>query len=354
MVHRIAIVGAGIGREHLAAYRALPERFDVSILCDQDADRAASILDGDSSIAIETDLATVLSDPTIDIVDICLPPHLHLSGCLDALKAGKHVVCEKPLVSSLKDAAELTAAVAASGKTLTPVFQYRYGPGLAKLRALMAADLCGKPLVASIDTHWDRDADYYDNPWRGTWKGEQGGAVLGHAIHNHDLLCSVFGPVQKLSAFTTTRVNPIETEDCASISFSMVSGAVASSSITLGAADNTTRFQFCFDRLTVTSGLNPYAPANDEWTFQARGAADQSLVDKCVADVVDVPIGYIGLFTELSKKLRGESNDVVKLDDGIRSLELVSAIYCANETSTVVELPLGTTHPYYSGWLPTA
>jgi len=326
MVHRIAIVGAGIGREHLAAYRALPERFDVSILCDQDADRAASILDGDSSIAIETDLATVLSDPTIDIVDICLPPHLHLSGCLDALKAGKHVVCEKPLVSSLKDAAELTAAVAASGKTLTPVFQYRYGPGLAKLRALMAADLCGKPLVASIDTHWDRDADYYDNPWRGTWKG----------------------------AFTTTRVNPIETEDCASISFSMVSGAVASSSITLGAADNTTRFQFCFDRLTVTSGLNPYAPANDEWTFQARGAADQSLVDKCVADVVDVPIGYIGLFTELSKKLRGESNDVVKLDDGIRSLELVSAIYCANETSTVVELPLGTTHPYYSGWLPTA
>lgn len=350
--YQVGIVGAGIGREHLDAYRVLPTRFAVATLCDTDAERAKSVIGAGSETTVCTSIESVLSDENIDIVDVCLPPHLHKPFCLDALAAGKHVVCEKPLVASLQDADELQAAIQASGKTLTPVFQYRYGPGLAQLRALLSADLCGKPLVANVETHWHRDADYYDNPWRGTWKGEQGGAVLGHAIHNHDLLCSVFGPVQKLSAFTTTRVNSIETEDCASISFVMENGAIASSSITLGAADDTTRLRFCFDRLTATSGKSPYAPADDVWSFQARGDVVQSAIDRCVADVVNAPVGYIGLFTELALMLDGEPNDAVSFHDGRRSLELVTAIYHANDEGVVVELPLRPSHPRYQSWLP--
>ena len=350
--YQVAIVGAGIGREHLEAYQALPTRFRVATLCDTDAGRAKEVIGNSSGTAISTSFESVLNDENIDIVDVCLPPHLHKAFSLDALAAGKHVVCEKPLVASLKDADELRVAIDSSERTLTPVFQYRYGPGLAQLRALMKADLCGKPLVANIETHWHRDADYYNNPWRGTWKGEQGGAVLGHAIHNHDLLCSVFGPVQKLSAFTTTRVNSIETEDCASISLVMENGAMASSSITLGAADDTTRLRFCFDRLTATSGKSPYAPADDVWSFQARGEASQADVDDCLAHVVDAPVGYIGLFTELALLLDGKPNDVVSFDDGRRSLELVTAIYHANEKGEVVEMPIGPSHPRYQSWLP--
>jgi len=350
--YQVAIIGAGIGREHLDAYRELPNRFSVATLCDTDAERAKAVIGAGSETSVSTNIEAVLGDKNIDIVDVCLPPHLHKAVCLDALAAGKHVVCEKPMVASLQDADELKAAILVSGKTLTPVFQYRFGPGLAQLRALMKADLCGKPLVANIETHWHRDADYYDNPWRGTWKGEQGGAVLGHAIHNHDLLCSVFGPVQKLSAFTATRVNAIETEDCASISFVMVNGAVASSSITLGAADDTTRLRFCFDELTATSGTSPYAPADDVWNFQARGNAKQSAIDECVAGVVDAPVGYIGLFTELAQMLDGEPNDAVSFEDGRRSLELVTAVYHANDTGLVVEMPMGQAHPRYQSWLP--
>ena len=106
-----------------------------------------------------------------------------------ALAAGKHVVCEKPLVSSLRDADALIAAATSAGRILTPVFQYRYGPQVAKLRALVDAGFAGKPLVASIETHWRRDADYYDNPWRGTWKGEQGGAVW--AMRSTTMICYV-------------------------------------------------------------------------------------------------------------------------------------------------------------------
>lgn len=350
--YHVAIIGAGIGREHLDAYRALPTRFTVATLCDTDGARAQTVIGEGSETTVSTHIESVLHDETIDIVDVCLPPHLHKPFCLDALAAGKHVVCEKPLVASLHDADELQAAIKASGKTLTPVFQYRYGPGLAQLRALIKADLCGKPLIANVETHWHRDADYYDNPWRGTWKGEQGGAVLGHAIHNHDLLCSVFGPVQQLSAFATTRVNPIETEDCASISFLMQNGSIASSSITLGAADDTTRIRFCFDRLTATSGTSPYAPADDVWSFQARGNASQTAIDECIAAVTDAPVGYIGLFSELALMLDGEPNDVVSFEDGRRSLELVTAIYHSNDEGAFVEMPIGPSHPRYRSWLP--
>ncbi|MEL6598638.1 MAG: Gfo/Idh/MocA family oxidoreductase [Pseudomonadota bacterium] len=69
-VHVVAIVGAGIGAEHLAAYRTLPERFRVKTLCDLDAARAAPLLGEGTTYA--GDMAEVLADPEISIVDICL------------------------------------------------------------------------------------------------------------------------------------------------------------------------------------------------------------------------------------------------------------------------------------------
>jgi predicted dehydrogenase len=62
-------------------------------------------------------------------------------------------------------------------------------------------------VVASLETHWNRGPDYYAVPWRGTWAGEAGGAILGHAIHAHDLLCRYFGPVAQVQAQLATRVN---------------------------------------------------------------------------------------------------------------------------------------------------
>lgn len=347
---KVAIVGAGIGAKHLEGYLRLPERFAVKIFCDIDTDRAGKLVAELPEIRVESDFDAVLADPEIDIVDICLPPHLHFDMSMAALKAGKHVVCEKPLVSSLKDADLLAEQVQKSGKTLTPVFQYRYGPETAKMQALIDAGLTGKPYAASVETHWHRDENYYALPWRGTWKGERGGAVLGHAIHNHDLLCAVFGPVKRLSAMTTTRVNDIEVEDCAAISFEMESGAVATSSITLGAANDTTRMRFCFENLTAESGSAPYAPAEDGWTFTARGAASQAAIDACVAGVPDVHAGFAGFFEALANALDNKGGREVTLADGRRSLELVSAIYHAAREGVVVELPLEEGHALYESW----
>ncbi|MEM8749070.1 MAG: Gfo/Idh/MocA family oxidoreductase [Pseudomonadota bacterium] len=351
---RVAIVGAGIGAQHLDGYRRLPERYHVRTLCDVDLERARQVAGDDPAIALEADFDRVLSDDAIDLVDICLPPHLHFEMSMAALKAGKHVVCEKPLVPSLREADLLAEQAAASGRTITPVFQYRYGPATAQLRALMDAGLTGKPYVASIETHWSRGSDYYAVPWRGTWKGEQGGAVLGHAIHNHDLLCSIFGPVARVSAMVATRVNPIETEDCAALSFEMKNGALATSSITLGAAGDTTRLRFCFENLTAESGTAPYAPAEDQWTFTARNPDDQAAIDACTATVPAGHSGFAGFFDALADALDGKGGREVTLEDGRRSLELVSAIYKSAREVQLVGLPLDAHNAYYDGWLPSS
>lgn len=349
---RVAIIGAGIGREHLAGYRALPERFSVQTLCDLNRDRAAEVV-GTEPIRLESDFSAVLADPNIDLIDICLPPHLHFSAAMDALKAGKHVVCEKPLVTSLREVDLLIETSEQTGRMLFPVFQYRFGPAMAQLRALIDAGLTGRAYAASLETHWDRDAAYYAVPWRGTWEGENGGAVLGHAIHNHDLMTAILGPVARIAAATATRVNTIEVEDCAGIAFQMESGALVTSSITLGAADNTSRLRICFEGLTAESGTEPYAPAMDTWTFTARSPASQEKVDAVLATVGEVHAGFAGFFEALAQALDGETdNRAVTLQDGRRSIELVTAIYQASRLGHSVDLPLGPDNSLYLGWSP--
>ncbi len=351
MTINVAIIGAGIGAEHLAAYLTLPEHYSVKVVCDLNTARAQSIA-SPHGIAVEEDYAQVLVDESIDLVDICLPPHSHLETSVAAIRHGKHVICEKPLVSSVKEADELISVVSASNHKLFPVFQYRYGLATAQLTALITAGLSGKPYTASIETHWNRGADYYSVPWRGTFSGEQGGAVLCHAIHNHDLLCRFFGPVKRVNALTTTRVNDIETEDCAAINFEMQNGALASSSITLGAATDTTRLRFCFEKLTVQSGETPYAPATDQWTFQARNSQDQAAIDEIVRGVVVDHSGYAGYFKAVSDVLAGKPADDVTVSDGRQSIELVAAVYAAASQGRSVALPLSEQSPYYGSLHP--
>ncbi len=348
---RVAILGAGIGAEHLAAYRTRPDVFEVCLIVDQDAARADALRSGDSfQVAAEIDVA--MDDPEIDLIDICLPPHLHVPVTLRALEAGKDVICEKPLATSMADVDRIRNTAQATRRTVYPVFQYRWGPSLAQLRALREAGLTGAPQTASIETHWSRGADYYAVPWRGTWAGEQGGAVLGHAIHNHDLLTHVMGPVAALSAATTTRVNPIETEDCAAITFEMASGALATSSVTLGAAMDETRLRFVFEQLTVTSGSTPYAPGADPWTFTARDAARQSALDAVLAHTPAEPSGFEGFLIAVAQDRAGAPNAAVTLEDGAASIALVTAIYHAARTGTRVTLPIRSDHPLYEGWQP--
>lgn len=347
----MAVLGAGIGSAHVAGFLALPDRFVVHTICDHDTARAAPPAE-QAGCPVVADFDAVLSDPAVEIVDICLPPHLHLPVCLAALDAGKHVICEKPLTGSLAEADRIAERAAATGRQVFPVFQYRYGPGAAQLRALIEAGLAGKPLVGTLETHWNRQASYYDIDWRGTWAGEQGGAILGHAIHLHDWLTMALGPVESVFAEIDTRVNAIEVEDCAALAIRMASGALVTSSVTLGAADDTSRLRLCFEGFTAASGSLPYAPADGAWRFTARAPYDQAAIDRVLASMPRQPSGFAGFFQAVADALDGSPGREVTLRDGRRSLAFVTAVYASARSGRRETLPLAADHPLYASWRP--
>ena len=339
MIRNVAILGAGIGEKHLAAYVQLPERFTVSYICDLNSN-SAQVLASQVDAITSNSLDDVIADASVDIIDICLPPPLHVPVALKALAQGKNVILEKPIAGSLQDADRLADAEAKSPGKIFPVFQYRYGRSFDVMAALERAGFLSQPLVASLETHWNRTSDYYNNPWRGTWNHEFGGAILSHAIHAHDLLTQAFGPVAEVSAMLATRANPIETEDCAAIAFIMKNGATATSSITLGAADDTSRLRLIFDDMTVESTRLPYTPGEADWSFQARAPEQQSTVDRIVASVSCANEGFTGFCAAVADALDGVMGAEVTLSDGIASIELAAAIYQSDRSGQRISLPL--------------
>src|SRR6185312_2347209 len=139
------------------------------------------------------DFDTLFARDDIDIIDVSTPPDSHFELTRRAIETGKHVICEKPLFGSIADVDRMAEIVGKTDRKFMPIFQYRYGTGLQKLKMLIEQGLAGKPYLTTIETHWWRPAAYYEVPWRGKWATELGGGLLGHAIHAHDMLNYVHG-----------------------------------------------------------------------------------------------------------------------------------------------------------------
>jgi len=350
---RVGVVGGGIGRAHLAAYRALPDMFDVAAVCDIELARATSLAENYVVSHVTDSLDELCGMHEIEVIDICTPSHLHPAHTLQVLEAGKHAICEKPVAGSLAALDRLAGAEARSGRRVMPIFNYRFGAGVQKLRHLIAEGITGRPYLSTIEVAWRRRADYYAVPWRGHWETELGGSLTTHAIHFLDLLMYVVGPVRSVFARTTTLVNPIETEDCASVALEMVDGSLASIAVTLGSSVEISRQRYCFGNLVAESNLAPYDRNTSEpWQFAADTPELKSRMDAALATAALGPEGFVGQFARFGEALRSEADLPVTLADARRVVELLTAIYGSARTHASVDLPIGPEYPLYGGWLP--
>jgi predicted dehydrogenase len=349
---RIAVVGCGIGKEHAAAYGRLPDRFELLAICDLDTAKARELAAAYAVPRVVAELAELCRMDELDAIDICTPPHLHFDQIQQVLAAGKHAICEKPLVSSIQQVDELIAAEARAGRRVMPIFQYRFGHGLQKLKLLVDQGLAGQAYLATVDVSWRRRAAYYAVPWRGTWRTERGGALLGHAIHATDMLTYILGPIKSVFARTTTRVNPIEVEDCAAVTFELAEGALATLGVTLGSPAEITRHRFCFSGLSAESNTRPYTSSGDPWTFTGDTPESAAQIDAALAHFTPLPEGFEGQFYRLYDALRDDAELPVTLTDARRSLELITAMYASSRTGQAVELPRDPTHPGDTTWQP--
>jgi len=349
---RVGVVGCGIGQAHVHAYQSLSDRFEVVAVCDVDEARARKLATALGIPHVFTDLADLCRMDDLDVIDVCTPSYLHCSQVQQVLAAGKHAVCEKPVAGSLKEVDELIQAEDHSGRRVMPIFQYRFGHGVQRLKFLIEAGLAGRAYLSTVETAWRRRAGYYAIPWRGKWATELGGALVTLAIHAHDVLYYVLGQARSVFARAATMVNPIETEDCISASLEMADGSLASLSVTTGSAAEISRQRFCFSYLTAESNTLPYNSTTDPWIFIGDSPELAKQIEEALAHFVPLPEGFVGQFYRFHQALRQGTALPVTLTDARGSLELITAIYASAQMGHAVTLPIGRDHPKYASWQP--
>jgi predicted dehydrogenase len=356
---KVAVIGCGwVGGSQIErGFAELADRFEVIAACDTDPERLATFADRYGVARRETSLAAILAVPDVDVVSICTPPNLHCEQVLAALRADKHVICEKPFMASLAELDLVEAEEAKSRTRAMPIFQYRFGNGIAKVKHVIDSGLAGRAYVSAIETAWRRGPDYYKVAWRGKFATELGGVLLTQSIHMHDLLLYLLGPASAVAGFKTTRVNKVEVEDCAVGSLVMADGSLASLTATLGSALQITRLRLCFENVTFEKQCEGDAagrPGDEPWTVIPTTPEIGQRLEQAMSAVPSQKSGFARQFELFADALETGAAFPVTFADARRSLELVTALFHANETGKVVSLPLSPDHPKYRGWRPAA
>jgi predicted dehydrogenase len=175
---KIGVVGGQIGEQHLQGFLDLPEMFDIVAVCDIDEAKAVRLAQKYNVPQAITDLSSLCALKELDVIDLCTPSYLHYSQIQQALAAGKYVICEKPVAGSLREIDELIRAEARSGKRVMPIFQYRFGQGVQKLKYLIEKGLAGQAYLTTVETAWRRREAYYTESGTGSGKGLGGSIAL--------------------------------------------------------------------------------------------------------------------------------------------------------------------------------
>jgi predicted dehydrogenase len=234
-----------------------------------------------------------------------------------------------------------------SGCQVMPIFQYRFGHGLQKLKYLVDQKLAGEAFVFNVDVAWWRDSEYYRNPWRGKRATELGGALLSQAIHAVDMVLYILGPAKSVFGRTTTRVNQIEVEDCVAIALEMADGSLGTISVTLGSLAEISRHRFTFRNVTAESNIQPYANSREPWAFSFNPAGNEKQMKDAVDQLAPLPERYAGQFYRFYQALRNGKELPVTLGDARAALEVIAATYYSSEKNEPVNLPIGPGHPKY-------
>lgn len=218
----IGIIGLGLAvKPHALALRDLDQRVRVIGGYSPTPERRREF-ERTYGFPVVDSHAALLADPRVQAVLVLTPPRSHAELAIEAARAGKHVLLEKPIDVGFERAREVVAAVEAAGRKLAVVFQYRFRPGTATLRKLLAEGALGELLSVSASIRWWRSPEYYAQPGRGMLARDGGGVLLTQAIHTLDVMLHLAGPVQRVAAMCrTSPLRTIDTEDigCAALQF---------------------------------------------------------------------------------------------------------------------------------------
>lgn len=224
---KFGIIGSGmIARFHAEAIQAMSNGSLQGI--------AGRSLEKTKALAAEFDctayssVEALLADPEIEIVTVATVSGAHLDPVIAAAKAGKHIICEKPLEVSTERIDTMLDACAEHNLTCAGIFNRRFYPAIQAFKKAINCKRFGKITMVEASIKWYRDQAYYDSgAWRGTWELDGGGALMNQSIHTIDQLLYLCGPVKAVTAAMSCLIHEgIEVEDTAVATVEFESGAL--------------------------------------------------------------------------------------------------------------------------------
>ncbi len=261
-------------------------------------------------------LAAFLAHPKLDAVWIASPPDLHRVHAVAALRAGKHVLCEKPMAVNPADCKAMVKAATAASRELRIGFNNRAHPALQKLAKLVASGKLGEPLEANVQVYYP----YPSAPpaWRQNKKRSGGWAIGDIGTHLLDVLGWLMNsPPRAAQGHLTNRCWKLPTDDHAQVRVLYKNGAVGCITACTGAAGGNSRVEFYGTRgyFSLRGGLFG-APGELEIAFKGRDAT----VEKIAA--LDTYAAEIALF---GSQVRGRATTLASGEDGATNIALISA-----------------------------
>jgi UDP-N-acetyl-2-amino-2-deoxyglucuronate dehydrogenase len=283
----------------------------------------------------------MLKATNADCVILSSPSGMHSAQAIQVASAGLHVMTEKPMATRWQDGLAMVRACDVAGVRLFVIKQNRRNRTLQLLKHAVDAGRFGRIYMVTINVFWSRPQSYYDSAkWRGTWEFD-GGAFMNQASHYVDLLDWLVGPVESVIAYTGTLARNIEVEDTGVAALKWRNGAMGSINVTMLAYPKNLEGSITIlgERGTVRVG----GVAVNEiqmWEFAQPDPSDAQIKDANYQTTSVYGFGHPLYYDNVIKSLRGEVEPETDGREGLRSLELLIAMYKSARDGRRINLPL--------------
>jgi len=334
------LVGTGSIADFHAWAIAQVDGASLRAVCSRDAAKAEAFAAKHGTKAAPS-LAALLARPDVAVICVTTPSGAHEEIAVAALKAGKHVLCEKPLEISTERIDRMIAAARQSGRWLGAVLPARFGDGARALKSAVEQGRFGRLTLCSAQVKWWRSEEYYrSGKWRGTWTLDGGGALMNQGIHAVDLLQWLAGMPVEVSAFSATLGHQIEVEDTLTASLRFEHGALGTIECATSCAPGAPRrIELCGTRGTATLEDDRLV----RWAFDQTRPEDDALLagqqqipaNSGAADPRAIGVeGHRRVISDMREAVAGHRAPLVAGEEGRKAVALIESIYAAARSRT--------------------
>jgi len=335
-----AVIGCGhIGEKHARVLSELEEARIIAV-CDNVKDRAVEF--GKKYKAKPyTDYAKLLKNKDVDIITLCTPSGMHAQMTIEAAKAGKHVVTEKPMALTLRGADMMIETCKKNNVRLFVIKQNRYNPPIKRLKEAIDKGRFGNIFLANTTIRWSRPQKYYDeDSWRGTWRMD-GGVIMNQASHHIDLLRWLIGPVESVFAKIGTLAHNIEVDDTAVVVLRFKNGALGTIEATTGIFPKNLEGSIAVFGTKGSAKVGGSSVSKMEvWDFKDFENEDDEIMKFSTIPPDIYAYSHREVFKNIIGAIRTNKDPLISGIEGRATLELIQAIYKSARTGKEVRLPL--------------